>query len=84
MHSDEIISRWTQSRFGLTREGWTIVKSVCPEEWTRDTEAGGREAADTPRNPGSVVGPQRGVQCGQVSAGKWGNKACLFVLILRN
>lgn len=40
----------------LTREGWTIVKSVCPEEWTRDMQAGGPEAVHTPSNPGSVAG----------------------------
>ena len=84
MHSDEITSRWDIVTVRLTREGWTIVKSVCPEEWTRDTESGGPEAVDTPRNPGSVVGATERSSVWTSVSRQMGEQGLPLVLILRS
>lgn len=49
----KITSRWEIVMVWLTHEGWTIVKSVCPEDWTRDMQAGRRpRGCSHPQQPG--------------------------------
>ena len=61
-----------------------MVKLVCPEESTRDTEAGGLEAVDTPRNPVSVAGATEKSSVWTSVSRQMGEQGLPLVLILRN
>ena len=68
----------------LTREGWTIEKSVWLEEWNRDMQAGGPEAVHTPRDPGSVAGATERSSVWPSVTRQMGVQGLHLVLILRN